>query len=81
MVMPKRRPHSAAETAAPVEDMPLGTALAAHAERAADCELELIRLFLAQEKHDIARRRLQQLGQDFPGTAAARTARQLLRTL
>lgn len=60
---------------------PIGTALVAHAERAADCELELIRLFLTQNKHHIARRRLEKLQDEFPETAAAAEARRLLQTL
>lgn len=68
------------ETGAETE-VPIGTALLAHAERAADCELELIRLFLSQQKQDIARRRLQKLREEFPNTAAATEAQRLLKSL
>jgi hypothetical protein len=79
--MPVRRKRATADAASPEVDLPIGTALAAHAERAAACELELIQLCLSQQKLDIARRRLQKLQDEFPGTTAATDANRLLKTL
>jgi hypothetical protein len=79
--MPTRRKKTSSKDIAAETELPIGTALVAHAERAADCELDLIRLFLSQQRHDIARRRLQKLRDDFPDTAAAKEAHRLLKTL
>lgn len=79
--MPARRKKTSPKDIAAETDLPIGTALTAHAERAAECELDLIRLFLSQQRHDIARRRLQKLREEFPNTAAATEAQRLLKTL
>jgi phosphopantetheinyl transferase (holo-ACP synthase) len=62
-------------------ELPIGTALSTHAERAATCELELIQLFLTNAKHEIARRRLQRLVEEFAGTFAAKESQRILKTL
>lgn len=48
-------------------------------QRRAETQLELAKLFLAKGKPDIALRRLQELMAEFPGTAAAKAARTLVK--
>ncbi len=79
--MAPRPSRSKKNTAATDTAVASGTTCAAHAERAADCELELIQLFLAHKKSEIARRRLHQLCDAFPETTAAAEAVRLLETL
>jgi hypothetical protein len=79
--MPAQRQQKSLKEPVAKAEVPIGTALTAHAERAANCELDLIRLFLAQQKHEIAQRRLRQLRDDFPETTAATEAQRLLKAL
>lgn len=50
-------------------------------EKLAESHLDMARLFVENQKFDIARRRLQQLIEEFAGSAAACGARALLQTL
>lgn len=79
--MPARRKQTSSKAPVAETELPIGTALTAHAERAANCELDLIRLFLSQQKRDIAQRRLLKLRDEFPDTAAAMVAKRLLKSL
>ena len=51
---------------------------AEYQEKAAECELDLARLFIRHEKFAIARRRLDNILSKFPQTTAAKEADQLL---
>jgi len=79
--MPARRKQTSSKEPVTEAELPIGTALTNHAERAANCELDLIHLFLSQQKHDIAQRRLRKLRDEFPATAAATEAKRLLKSL
>lgn len=50
-------------------------------EKLAESHLEMARLFVENQKFDIARRRLQQIIDEFGGSSAASGARTLLQTL
>jgi TolA-binding protein len=54
---------------------------AEYQEKAADCELDLARLFIRHEKYAIARRRLDHILSQFPQSTAAKEADQLLQGL
>ncbi len=78
----KSKPAAAETTELTAEQQQLLQEQAAErVEKAAQCELELVRLFLMHEKHEIARRRLQTILSRFAKTQAAAEADRILQSL
>lgn len=53
----------------------------AKAEKLAESQIEMVKLFLARGKVEIARRRLQEVLEKFPQSESASIAKQMLRRL
>ena len=75
----KRKPRASATPSDGVEQEQRQVEREAeYQEKAAECELDLARLFIRHEKFAIARRRLDNILSKFPQTTAAKEADQLL---